>query len=252
MDQDVSAVQGGTAYSTDIEGRLAPYLERAEPRQQAMSYLRGLLSPAERKNSWRLAEVSDDPMPYGFQHLLRRALWAPEAVRDELRRYVLQHLDDPEALLVIDETSFLKKGLQSAGLARQYSGTAGRVENCQIGGFLGYASQLGHTLLHRELYLPQEWTDDRDRCRQSGIPEDRCSATKPQLARQMLQRPFATGVPAKSVTGDSVYGDDRRMRMWLEAQPQVYVLAISGKEYIWLHWRQRQVTTILATRPEDG
>jgi SRSO17 transposase len=252
VDQDVCAVQGGAAYLADIERRLAPYFERAEPRQRAMAYLRGLLSPAERKNSWQLAEVSGDTTPYAFQHLLRRALWDPAAVRDELRRYVLQHLGDSEAVLVLDETGFLKKGRHSAGVARQYSGTAGRIENCQIGVFLGYASALGHTLLDRELYLPQGWIDDRDRCRQAGIPEDRRFATKPQLARQMLQRVLAAGVPARWVTGDSVYGDDRRLRLWLEAQPQAYVLAVSGKEYVWLGWQQRQVKTILAAVPEDG
>jgi SRSO17 transposase len=252
LEQDVPMVQGGAAYMTDIERRLAPYFERAEPRQRAMAYLRGLLSPAERKNSWQLAEVSGDATPYGIQHLLRRALWDPDAVREELRRYVVQHLEDPEAVLVIDETGFLKKGRHSAGVARQYSGTAGRVENCQIGVFLGYASRLGHTLLDRELYLPQEWMNDRARCRQAGIPEDQRFATKPQLARQTLARAFAAGVPAKWVTGDSVYGNDRRLRMWLEDQPQGYVLAVSGQEYVWLDWRQQRVNTILAGLPANG
>jgi SRSO17 transposase len=252
LDQDVSAVLGGAAYLTDIEHRLAPYFDRAEPRQRAMAYVRGLLSPAERKNSWQLAEVSGDTTPYAFQHLLRRARWDPEAVREELRRYILQHLGDPEAVLVLDETGFLKKGRHSAGVARQYSGTAGKVENCQIGVFLGYASQLGHVLLDRELYLPKEWTDDRERCQQVGIPEDRHFATKPQLARQMLARALAAGVSATWGTGDSVDGDDRRLRVWLEAQPQAYVLAVSGKEYVWLGWRQRQVKTILAALPEEG
>jgi SRSO17 transposase len=219
LDQDVSVVQGGPAYLDDIERRLRPYFERSEPRQRAMAYLRGLLSPAERKNSWQLAEVSGDATPYGFQHLLRRALWDPEAVRDELRRYVLQQLGDPEAVLVLDETGFLKKGRHSAGVARQDSGTAGKVENCQIGVFLGYAGQLGQALLDRELYLPQEWTTDRARCWQAGIPDGRGFTTKPQLAQQMLARALGAGVPAKGVTGDSVYGDDRRLRMWLEGQP---------------------------------
>jgi SRSO17 transposase len=217
-----------------------------------MTYLRGLLSPAERKNSWQLAEVSGDTTPYAIQHLLRRALWDPEAVRAELHRYVVQHLEAPEAVLVVDETGFLKKGRHSAGVARQYSGTAGRVENCQIGVFLGYASALGHALLDRELYLPQEWTDDRERCRQAGIPDARGFATKPQLARQLLTRAFAAGTSAKWITGDSVYGDDRRLRVWLEAQPQAYVLAVSGKEYVWLGGQQRRVNTILAAWPEDG
>ena len=252
VDQDVAAVQGGTAYLADIERRLTPYFERAEPRQRALAYLRGLLSPAERKNSWQLAEVSGDATPYGVQHLLRRALWDPDAVRDELRRYLIQQLGDPEAVLVIDETGFLKKGRHSAGVARQYSGTAGRIENCQIGVFLGYASRLGQALMDRELYLPKEWTDDRARCRQAGIPQDRRFATKPQLAQQMLARALAAGVPARWVTGDSVYGDDRRLRMWLEAQPHAYVLAVSGKEYVWLGWQQRQGKTILKALPADG
>lgn len=252
VDQDVTAVQGGAAYLTDIERRLAPYFERAEPRQRALAYLRGLLSPAERKNSWQLAEVSGDATPYGLQHLLRRALWDPEAVRDELRRYVVQHLGDAAAVLVIDETGFLKKGRHSAGVARQYSGTAGRIENCQIGVFVGYASRHGHTLLDRELYLPAEWTNDRARGQQAGIPADRGFATKPALAKEMLQRTLAAGVPARWVTGDSVYGDDRRLRMWLEAQPQAHVLAVSGKEYVWLDVRQRQVKTILAALPTEG
>jgi SRSO17 transposase len=236
----------------DVERRLAPYFERAEPRRRALAYLRGLLSPAERKNSWQLAEVSGDATPYGLQHLLRRALWDPEAVRDELRAYLIEHLGDTNAVLVIDETGFLKKGRHSAGVARQYSGAAGRIDNCQIGVFVAYASRHGQALLDRELYLPREWTDDPGRCRQAGIPEERRFATKPQLAQAMLQRILAAGVPARWVTGDSVYGDDRRLRMGLEAQPHAYVLAVSGKEYVWLDWYQRQVKTVLAALPEDG
>jgi SRSO17 transposase len=252
VDQDIAAVQGGAAYLSDIERHLAPYFERAEPRQRAMAYLRGLLSPAERKNSWQLAEVSGDATPYGFQHLLRRALWDPDAVRDELRTYVIQHLGDPNGVLVIDETSFLKKGQHSAGVARQYSATAGRMENCQIGVFLGYAGRLGHALLDRELYLPKTWTDDPSRCRQAGIPEDRQFATKPQLAQQILQRALASGVPARWVTNDSVYGDDSRRRAWLEAQPLAYVLAVSGKAYVRLGGHPRQVNTLVAALPTEG
>src|SRR5215472_4764377 len=251
-DDAANTVRGGLAYLADIERRLARYFARAEPRQRAMAYLRGLLSPAERKNSWQLAEVSGEATPYGFQHLLGRADWDADAVRDELRFYLLQQLGDPEAVLVIDETGFVKKGRRSAGVAPQYSGTVGKVENCQIGVFLGYASQLGQSLLDRELYLPKEWAEDPARCRQAGIPDDHRFLTKPQLAQQMLARAFAAGVPATWVTGDSVYGDDRRLRLWLEAQPQASVLAVSGKEYVWLDWQQRQVKTILATIPADG
>ena len=212
-DETASTVQGGLAYLAGIAGRLAPHFARSESRQRAMAHLRGLLSPAERKNSWQFAEVSGDATPYAIQHLLRRALWDPEAVREELHRYVVQHLEYPEAVLVVDETGFLKKGRHSAGVARQYSGTAGRVENCQIGVLLGYASALGHALLDRKLYLPQEWTDARERCRQAGIPDTRSFATKPQLARQMLTRAFAAGTSAQWTTGDSVYSDDRRLRV---------------------------------------
>jgi SRSO17 transposase len=164
MGQELAAVQGGIAYLTNLEHRLACYFPRMESRQRAMAYIRGLLSPAERKNSWQLAEVSGEATPYGFQHLLGRADWQPDAVRDKLRGYVRQHLGDPHGVLILDETGFVKKGQHSAGVARQYSGTAGRIENCQIGVFLGYAGRLGHALLDRELHVPKEWTDDRERC----------------------------------------------------------------------------------------
>jgi SRSO17 transposase len=251
-DATASTIEGGRAYLADLARRLAPYFARSESRQRALMYLRGLLSEAERKNSWQVAEVCGEPTPYGFQYLLGRADWDADAVRDELRLYVIQHLGDPNGVLVIDETGFVKKGRHSAGVARQYSGTAGKVENCQIGVFLGYASPLGQTLLDRELYLPKEWTDDCVRCQQAGIPTDRPFATKPQLARQMLDRTLAAGVPAQWVTGDSVYGGDRRLRQWLEAQPHAYVLAVSGQEYVWLSGQQRQVKTILAALPEEG
>jgi SRSO17 transposase len=247
-----STIAGGQAYMADVARRLAPYCARSQSRDRVLAYLHGLLSEVERKNSWQVAEVCGESTPYGFQYLLSRADWDADAVRDELRTYSMQHLGDPHGVLVLDETGFLKKGRHSAGVARQYSGTVGKVDNCQIGVFLSYASPLGQVLLDRELYLPQEWTGDRQRCRQAGIPEDRRFATKPQLAQQMLARAFAAGIPAKWVTGDSVYGDDRRLRLWLEAQHHAYVLAVSGKEYVWLGWQQRQVKTLLATLPEDG
>jgi SRSO17 transposase len=199
-----------------------------------------------------VAAVCGEPTPYGFQYLLSRADWDADAVRDELRTYSMQHLGDPGGVLVLDETGFLKKGQHSAGVARQYSGTAGKVDNCQIGVFLSYASPLGQVLLDRELYLPQEWTDDRERCRQAGIPEDRGFATKPQLAQQMLARAWAAGVSAAWVTGDSVYGDHRPLRRWLEAHPQAYVLAVSGKEYVGLGTQPRQVKALLASLPVEG
>jgi SRSO17 transposase len=251
-DAMASTIAGGRAYLADVARRLAPYFARAQSRGRVLAYLRGLLSEAERKNSWQVAEVCGEPTPYGFQYLLSRADWDADAVRDELRTYSVQHLGDPGGVLVLDETGFLKKGRRSAGVARQYSGTAGKVDNCQIGVFLGYASPLGQVLLDRELYLPQEWTDDRERCRQAGIPEDRGFATKPQLAQQMLARARAAGVPAAWVTGDSVYGDNRPLRRWLEAHPQAYVLAVSGKEYVGLGTQLRQVKALLASLPVEG
>jgi SRSO17 transposase len=247
-----STIAGGQAYMADMARRLAPYCARSQSRDRVLAYLRGWLSEAERKNSWQVAEVCSESTPYGFQYVLSRAAWDADAVRDELRTYSMQHLGDPHGVLVLDDTGCLKQGHHSAGVARQYSGTVGKVDNCQIGVFLSDASPLGQVLLDRELYLPQDWTDDRERCRQAGIPEDRRLATKPQLVQHMLAHAFAAGVPAQWVTGDRVYGHDRRLRMWLEAQPHAYVLAVSGQEYVWLHGRQRQVKTLLATLPEDG
>jgi SRSO17 transposase len=217
-----------------------------------MTYLAGLLSLAERKNSWQLAEISGDPNPYGFQHLLGRADWDADVLRDKLRTYVTDYLAEPDAVGVIDETGFLKKGTHSAGVARQYSGTAGRVENCQMGVFLAYASAQGHTLLDRELYLPKEWSEDRERCRHAGIPDQRVFATKPALALQMLQRAFTAGMILAWVTGDSIYGDDRALRQWLEGRKQAYVLAVSSNETVWINHEQRQIKAILAELPTAG
>ena len=241
-----------TVYWAEIERRIGSLFARSDVRTRAMTYLAGLLSPAERKNSWQLAEICGDPNPYGFQHLLGRADWDPDALRDRLRIYVTDYLAAPDAVGVIDETGFLKKGTQSVGVARQYSGTAGRVENCQIGVFLAYASELGQTLLDRELYLPKAWTDDRERCRHAGIPDKHPFATKPALAQQMLERTFAAGVVLAWVTGDSVYGDDRKLRSWLEGRKQAYVLAVSSQETVWINQVQQSIPTILAELPSEG
>jgi SRSO17 transposase len=203
-DATVTSIEGGPAYLADMARRLAPHFARSQSRQRVMAYLRGLLSEAERKNSWPVAEACGEPTPYGFQYVLNRADWDADAVRDDLRTYVIQHLEDPNGVLVRDETGCVKNGRHSAGVARQYTGTVGKVENCHIGVFLGYASPLGQALVDRERYLPQEWTNARERCRQAGSPENRGFATKPQLARQMLARAFAASVPAKWGTGDCV------------------------------------------------
>jgi SRSO17 transposase len=221
-------------YWGDVANRLRTAFVRSEPRDMAMAYMGGLLSPAERKNGWQLAEILGHANPYRVQELLSRAQWDPDDLRDRLRDYVLTYLGDPDAIGVLDETGFLKKGTQSAGVDRQYCGTAGRVENCQVGVFLTYASARGQTLLDRELYLPRRWTDDPARCRQAGVPQERTFATKPELARQLLERADAAGVSFAAIAGDSVYGDDRALRQYLEARHQPYVLAISSTEHLWL------------------
>jgi len=251
-DAALETVRAWAVWLTEVERRIMPRFARREARRRAWAYLRGLLSPVERKNGWQVAEVNGDPTPYGVQHLLGRAQWDADEVREDLRSYVVEHLGDPQAVLVVDETGFLKKGLHSAGVARQYSGTAGRIENCQIGVFLTYASPRGHVLLDRELYVPQEWTNAKERCARAGIPEERPFTTKPQLARQMLERAFDADVPAAWVTGDSVYGDNRRLRVWLEEHVHAYVLAVSGKEYVWHAGRQHQVKTLRATLGAEG
>ena len=248
----LETVREWTLWLTEVERWLMPHYSRREGRRRAWAYIRGLLSPVERKNGWQLAEVNGDATPYGIQHLLGRARWDAEAVRDDLCTYLGQHMGDPQAVLVLDETGFLKKGRLSAGVARQYSGTAGRIENCQIGVFLAYASRHGHALLDCALYLPKAWTNDRERCERAGIPDKQPFATKPQLARQLLTRAFDARVPAAWVTGDSVYGDDRRLRVWLEEQDHAYVLAVSGKEYVWLAGRQHRVKSILAALVPEG
>ncbi len=241
-----------TVYWAEVERRIGPVFARADTRARARAYLTGLLSPVERKNGWQLAEITGDPNPYGVQHLLGRATWDTDDLRDGLRTYVTDYLADDDAVGVLDETGFLKKGRHSVGVARQYSGTAGRIENCQIGVFLSYASIHGHTLLDRELYLPAAWTDDRERCRQVGVPDERGFATKPQLAQQILERTFAAGLVLAWITGDSIYGDNHGLRDDLESRKQAYVLAVSGKESVWRNQHQSQVKTLLAALPRAG
>jgi SRSO17 transposase len=245
----VDTVRAWLLELTEAERRIGARFPRWDARRRAGAYLRGVRSPVARKNGWQLAEVNGDDTPYGVQHLLGRARWDAEAVRDDVRGDVLESLGDPQGVIVIDETGFRKKGRHAAGVARQYSGTAGRVEHGQIGVFLAYASARGHALLDRALSLPKEWMQNRERCAQAGMPAERPFATKPALARDMLAPACQAGVSARWVTGDSVYGEDRRLRLWLEAQEQAYVLAVSGQESGWLGWQQRQGKTVLSDAP---
>jgi SRSO17 transposase len=205
--------------------RVAGRFARSEPRARSREYVTGLVAGLERKNGWTLAERAGEVSPDGMQRLLRWADWDVDGVRDDLRDHVVEELGDRDGVLVLDDTGFVKKGTKSAGVQRQYSGTAGRVENCQIGAFLAYASQRGHALIDRELYLPESWTEDRERCRAAGIPDEVEFTTKPRLGMAMLERAFAAGVPFSWVTADEAYGQVKYLRVWLEQHDASYVLA---------------------------
>jgi SRSO17 transposase len=250
------------SWSEELEAvgnRLSDHFARSEVRQRAQDYLRGLLSEAERKNSWQLAEVAGNSTPYGIQHLLGRASWDADALREDLREYVIEHLlADSESCLIVDETGFIKKGEQSVGVKRQYTGTVGKRENCQVGVFLAYASGRGQAFIDRELYLPEEWALDKERRQRAGVPDEVGMRTKPELAKVMLGRALEAGVKAAWVVADSVYGDSRPLGMFLEDREQPYVLAVSGKAYVWAGLRQHRVGEVLEALgrgellPEEG
>jgi SRSO17 transposase len=227
---DIQEVQAWAAGLNILHARIAGRFARAEPRRRALAYLRGLLGNVTRKNGWQLAEHAGEATPDGMQRLLATADWDPELVRDDLRAYVMEHLGDPSAVLVVDETGFLKKGTTSVGVQRQYSGTAGKVDNCQLGVFLAYASPKGRAMIDRELYLPESWTDDEARCRAAKVPEEVGFRTKPQLARVMLERALDAGVPTAWVTADEVYGGSPGLREWLEERGLWHVLAVKCTE----------------------
>ena len=215
-----------------VQEWVRPHFARPETRASAESLLRGLLARVERKNSWGLSEEVGRETPYAFQHLLNGAQWDEAALRDDVLAYARARLGEG-GILAVDETGFLKKGDKSAGVARQYSGTAGRVENCQVGVFLAYVTDKGHTLVDRELYLPEDWLEDLERCRQAGIPREVRFQTKPALARAMLQRALDAGLHPAWVVGDEVYGRDGELRRLLESQSQRYVLAVATNTYAW-------------------
>ena len=246
---DVNEAKGWARALDELMGRLGPRFGRVEPRRRALAYLRGLLAPVERKNGWQLAEAAGDRTPDGMQDFLGRMRWDADAVRDDLRAYVVEHLGDPGAVLVLDEAGFVKKGTKSAGVQRQYSGTAGRVENCQVGVFLGYAGLKGHALIDRALYLPEGWAGDAGRRAGAGVPEEVAFTTKPKLGRAMLDRALDAGVPCSWVTGDSVYGADRALRRRIEARGGLgYVLAVTSGQRL----GGRRVDAWAAGVPPEG
>jgi SRSO17 transposase len=221
-----------TAGLDDLFALVAGRFFRVEPRLRARAYVRGLLAPLASKNGWTLAEAAGDATPDGMQRLLNRAAWDADGVRDDVRAYVARHLGSADGVLVVDETGFLKKGSSSAGVLGQYSGTAGRVENCQLGVFCAYVTGKGRALIDRELYLPKSWLADRDRCREAAVPDEVEFATKTDLARAMLGRALDAGVPAGWVTADEAYGKDHKFRAWLEQRRIGYVVAVASNQAI--------------------
>ena len=250
-ERELSIISQSAQALAELLVRIGSHFGRAEVRKRVGRYLHGLLAAVERKNGWQMAEELGEANAHGVQRLLEEADWDEEAVRDELRTYVIEQLGAPEGILVVDETGFVKKGKQSAGVARQYSGTAGRRENSQIGVFLLYASRSGSAFIDRALYLPEEWTADRVRCRQAGIPDEVAFATKGELAKLMLARALAAEVPAEWVVGDTVYGYDE-LRLWLEAQQKNYVLAVSETHQVWVQGRSQPVGLLAALLPDEA
>src|SRR4051812_18502156 len=227
----VSLEVGGWRAELDaLLARFGRLFVRAEPREQAGRYLEGLLEPVERKNGWQLAEHLGDARPWRTQRVLSHVLWDEEAARDLCRDHAVERLGAGDAVLVVDETGFVKKGGHSAGVARQYRGAVGKVENCQIGVFLAYGSRRGHALIDRRLYLPEAWAGDAERRRAAKVPEGIPFLTEPEIAREMIARAPDAGVPCAWVPGDEVYGADRRLRAMPEERGRPYVLAIRSND----------------------
>jgi SRSO17 transposase len=229
----VAASPEVSGWRAELEGLLARFgrlFVRAEPRRQAGRYLEGLLGPVERKNGWQLAEAIGDARPWRTQRVLSHVLWDEDAARDLCREHAVERLGAEDAVLVVDETGFPKKGRHSAGVARQYCGTLGKVENCQVGVFLAYGSRRGHALIDRRLYLPEAWAGDAERRRAAKIPDEVPFLTKPEIAREMVARALDAGVPCGWVLGDEVYGADRRLRTMLEERGKPYLLTIRSND----------------------
>ncbi|MEU8927380.1 IS701 family transposase [Kitasatospora sp. NPDC048545] len=230
--------------------RIGGRFTRVEPRRRATALVLGLLSDLPRKNCWTLAEHAGNATPDGMQHLLHRAKWDADAVRDDIRASVVEHLHDTEAVLVVDETGDLKKGTATVGVQRQYTGTAGRIENAQVAVYLVYSAARGHAAIDRALYVSRSWTDNPDRCRSAGIPDGLVFATKPQLAARMVVRALEAGTPARWVAGDEVYGDNPHLRTALEHRRTGYVLAVSSTHPVVTHAGKFQARALAARIPK--
>jgi SRSO17 transposase len=252
----LTAIERCTATWAELYARIGCRFARAEARERAGRYLVGLLERVERKNGWQLAEAIGESGPRGVQRLLSAAAWDTDGVRDDLRDYVIAHLgDEATGVLIVDETGFLKKGKKSCGVARQYSGTAGATENCQVGVFLAYASQAGAAFIDRALYLPRDWADDPARRAEAGVPAEVRFATKIEMAKGMLARAFDADVPARWVVADAFYGRSHELRRWLEARGCSYALMIpktNALQYRGRRERAEQLGARLCPDPTHG
>src|SRR5215207_5007391 len=251
---DPSAVGRWSEALEELHGRIAHRFARLEARERVQRYLRGLLGRIERKNGWQLAEAIGEADPQGVQRLLNNAAkWDADLVRDDLRDYVVEHLGDEDSgVLIVDDTGFLKKGAKSVGVARQYTGTAGDTVNCQVGVFLAYYSEKGTAFVDRALYLPKEWTGDKERRMEAGVSEEVGFANKLELAKRMLQRSFAAGVPARWVVADSFYGRSHGFRSWLERRGRPYAVMVPRTNAVRCQGRRKKIERLAELLPEGA
>jgi SRSO17 transposase len=245
-------VEVWTAELESLFARVAPRFGRVEARRRMQDYVRGLLGPVGRKNSWQVAEYAGHGTPDGLQRLLNSSAWDPDLLRDELRAYVAERLGEAGGVLILDDTGFVKKGRTSAGVSRQYTGTSGKVDNCQIGVFAAYASSKGRALVDRELYLPKCWTEDPARCRAAKVPAQRGFATKNELARAMIARSLGAGLPVAWVAADEAYGQEWKLRRLCEERGVGYVLAVPKSQQVRSSAGMRRIDALVGWAPPEA
>ena len=235
-----------------FQSRMGQYFARLEARQSAFDYLQALMSPVARKNGWQMAEQAGHQTPYQFQHLLGRAQWEADEVTDEVREYVTEGLGRDDRILAVDETGFIKQGSHSVGVQVQHCSLTGRLENCQVGVFLAYVHPQGHSLIDRRLYLPQSWCNDPDKRAKVGVPEAVKFATKPQLAKQMLESAFEAGIRPGWVVADEVYGHDGKFWWGLENQyQQPYLLTVASSHSVFIGYQEHRVRALAQALPDE-
>jgi SRSO17 transposase len=250
---EAPAIGGWSRALGALHERVGHRFARSEARERVKRYLVGLLGRVERKNGWQIAEAIGERDPQGVQRLLNSARWDAEAVRDDLREYVLEHLADEETgVLIVDETGFLKKGEKSVGVARQYTGTDGDTVNCQVGVFVCYSSEKGAAFVDRALYLPRAWTNAPARRAEAGVPAEIVFRNKIGLAQEMLERAFRAGVPARWVVADSFYGRSHAFRVWLEERGRPYAVMVPKTNAVPLKGRKKKIDRLVERLPEEA